>query len=168
MKIVTGYSVWIIPPRDIRRKLSQIMNRLSKEFKAPKITFPHVTLIEGLLGNEEELKEKAEKLARSMRPFRIRLTEIEKGKHFGNLVILAEGRGLENAYLKAEKIFGEGHVHKPFHLTLLLKDISQKQRQEILSKIGRKFDLEFEAKSLYLVPIGKRPERWLPVKRFKI
>ena len=161
MKIVTGYSIWIIPTGSIKRKLSKLMIELSKKFNAPKFSIPHVTLYENLHGNQSTLILKTKELAKSIKPFKLKLTQIDKGKNFRNLVILVKKT-------KAKKIFGVKPKRNEYipHLTLLLKDISQSEREEIIKNIGRNFDLEFEVKSIYLVPIGKNPLKWIPIKRF--
>ena len=169
MKIVTGHSIWIIPTGSIKRKLSKLMIELSKKFNAPKFSIPHVTLYENLHGNQSTLILKTKELAKSIKPFKLKLTQIDKGKNFRNLVILVKKtKELMNAYSKAKKIFGVKPKRNEYipHLTLLLKDISQSEREEIIKNIGRNFDLEFEVKSIYLVPIGKNPLKWIPIKRF--
>ena len=109
MKIVTGYSIWIVPTGNVKRKLSKLMAELSKKFDAPAFSTPHVTLYENLHGNKNELILKTKELAKSIKPFRIKLTRIDEGKNFDNLVILVrKTRELANAYLKAKKIFGIG------------------------------------------------------------
>jgi len=171
MKIITGYSIWIMPPGSIKRKLSKLMIELSKKFDAPKFSIPHVTLYENLHGNKNKLILKTKELANSIKPFKLKLTRIDDGKNFKSLVILVKRtRELMNAYFKAKKIFGVKPKKKEYipHLTLLLKDISQSQRKRIIENIGKNFDLEFEVKSIYLVPIGKNPLKWIPIKRFSL
>ena len=72
--------------------------------------------------------------------------------------------------LKPKRFFGVKPKRNEYipHLTLLLKDISQSEREEIIKNIGKNFDLEFEVKSIYLVPIGKNPLKWIPIKRFSL
>lgn len=145
MKPVTDYSIWLEPTGIVRAKLTCIISQLSDEFKAPKFPYPHVTLFQGLAGNKLDLI----------------------SKNFKNLVILIKNiNELRSVHLKARKIFCSGKIHPPFHLTLLWKEISKKQRKQIIAKIEKKFNLKFEAKTIYLVIIGNKPEKWIPIKRF--
>ena len=106
MKIVTGYSIWIMPSGSIKRKLSKLMIELSKKFNAPKFFLPHVTLYESLHGNKDKLILKTKELAKSVKPFKLKLTRIDDGKNFRNLVILVKKtKELMNAYFKAKEIF---------------------------------------------------------------
>ena len=171
MKIVTGYSIWIKPQGNIKRKLSKLMIKLSNKFDTPKFSTPHITLYENLQGDKNKLILKTKELAKSIKPFKLKLTQIDDGKNFKNLVILVKKtRELMNAYFKAKDIFGVKSKKKEYipHLTLLLKDISQSERKKIIEDIGKNFDLEFEVKSVYLVPIGKNPLKWIPIKRFNL
>ena len=169
MKIVKGYSVWLKPTGTIRKKLSRIMLKLSKELNAPRFVDPHITLYENLTGKKNDLIVKTSCLAKSLKPFTVKLTEIDTSKNFNNLVILVEKtKDIMNAYLKAKEIYKIKPKKRSYipHLTLLLKDITSKQRNEIITKIGKKFNLRFEVKTIYLVPIGNKPEKWIPIKRF--
>jgi 2'-5' RNA ligase len=169
MKIVKGYSIWLKPTGIVRAKLAGIISHLSDEFKAPKFTTPHITLYENLTGKENDLIVKTSRLAKSLKPFTVKLTKIDSGKNFNNLVLLVgKTREIMNAYLKAKEICKIKPKKKNYipHLTLLLKDITEKQRNEIIGKIGKEFNLEFKVKTIYLVPIGNKPENWIPIKRF--
>lgn len=171
MKTIMGYSIWIKPHRKIKKKLANLMLRLSKRFNASRFTTPHITLYEDLKGNREDLIQKTYILSRSITPFKVKLTKIDDGKNFNNLVILVKKTNeLIRAYKKAGMIFKIKPKKKEYipHLTLLLKDITDKQRKEIAKEIGRNFNMEFEVKSLYLVPIGKDPKKWIPIKRFNL
>lgn len=135
MKIVTGYSIWMIPKGNIRRRLSKLMLKLSGKFDMPKFSIPHVTLYENLHGDKNKLILKAKELAKSIKPFKLKLTQIDDGKNFKSLVILVKKtRELMNAYLKAREIFKVKQKKKKYipHLTLLLKDISQSERKKII------------------------------------
>ncbi|MCD6215931.1 MAG: 2'-5' RNA ligase family protein [Candidatus Aenigmarchaeota archaeon] len=171
MKIVTGYSIWIKPQGNIKRKLSKLMIKLSNKFDTPKFSTPHITLYENLQGDKNKLILETKELAKSIKPFKLKLTQIDDGKNFKNLVILVKKtRELRNAYFKAKDIFGVKPKKKEYipHLTLLLKDISQSERKKIIEDIGKNFNLEFEVRSIYLVPIGKNPLKWIPIKRFNL
>lgn len=171
MKVVTRYSVWIKPQGNIKRKLSKLMIKLSNKFDAPKFSTPHITLYENLQGDKNKLILKTKELAKSVRPFKLKLTQIDDGRNFKNLVILVKKtKELMDAYFKAKDIFGVKPKKKEYipHLTLLLKDISQSERKKIIEDIGENFNLEFEVKSIYLVPIGKNPLKWIPIKRFNL
>ena len=171
MKIVTGYSIWIIPPENIKRKLSKLMIKLSDRFDAPKFSTPHITLYENLQGDKNKLILKTKELAKSIKPFKLKLTQIDDGRNFRSLVILVKKtKELKDAYLKAKDVFGVKSKKKEYipHLTLLLKDISQSQRKKIIEDIGKNFNLEFEVKTIYFVPIGKDPLKWVPIRRFNL
>ena len=171
MKTETRYSIWIIPPENIKRKLSKLVIKLSDKFDAPRFSIPHITLYENLQGNKNKLILKTKELAKSIKPFKLKLTQIDDGKNFKSLVILVKRtKELRDTYLKAKDIFGVKPKKKEYipHLTLLLKDISQSERRKIMEDIGKKINLEFEVKSIYLVPIGKDPLKWIPIKRFNL
>lgn len=170
MKIVTGYSIWIKPQGNLKRKLTSLMLKLSRQYNTFPFFTPHITLYEDIHGRRENLIFKTSELAKNIKPFKIKLTKVDDSKKFNSLVILVKKeKKLMEAYRKAKKIF-KGKSCKKYipHLTLLLEDISKQERREIISKIGRKFNSEFEVKCIYLVPIGLNPKRWIPIKRFNL
>ena len=169
MKLVTGHSIWLMPGGDTYKKLAHIIAQLSQEFKTPQLE-PHVTLLEGLTDDSHVLASKASQLADILKPFTVKLREIDNSRSFDSVVVLVERtEDVTGARMKAEQIFNQKSA-KNFmpHLTLLRKEIAQEQSEGLTTRIGNVFPISFRVEVVQLVPIGDDIEKWKPIKEVKL
>lgn len=156
------YSLWLRPFGDIAFSIQQRINKLSDKYGTPSFE-PHVTLLSGLRYGETELIQLTETLAGALSPFDLLLTKAGyRDKFYQSLFVhIKKSDELMNAYRTALQLFGrkEDEEYIP-HLSLLYGDISQKEKERILSVMGREFHIRFEVHSLLLVKTEGKPDEW--------
>jgi len=171
MKKEKGYSIWLIPEGKIYQELFNLIKKLGKEHSSP-VFEPHVTLLNESFGRKKDLFTKAEKLASSIRPFKIELSSVGNLDEYNKcLFIKAEKtKELKEANLKAKEIFNHPKDKKYFpHLSLMYGNFPEKTKKEIIKEIGSKFNLKFLINSFYLVETSNdNIKNWKKVKEIKI
>lgn len=170
MSLPKLYSIWLIPSGDTYSVASKIISALSRRLDAPGFE-PHVTLINRLVGRQQDIASKAAALARSIAPFRVRLSTVEYLDHYSKcLFIRAKAtEGLVRANSMARDIFGRrGDPAFMPHMSLLYGFFPQKVKESIVKEIGPRLELEFEAERLHLFCITGSPGEWYGVGEFDI
>lgn len=164
------YSIWLMPSGDVYRRLSGIISRLSEGYSAPYFE-PHVTLLGGLAGREEEILSKASQLAARISPYEIRLNKVDfLDEYFRCLFIRAKAdEPVLSANLSARNAFNRQHdpTYMP-HLSLMYGNFSPEIKEEIIAEIGDEFNLKFGARSIYLFSTGNKVEEWHKIKEFAL
>jgi len=167
LKLNKRYSLWIIPPSDIYDKLKDIILRLSSKYSTPKFE-PHITLIGGLSGNEEEILAKVSGLSALLRPFSIKLSKVEYLDEYYRCLFLRteETDDLLNAHALAGKILNRIRDERYMpHLSLMYGKLPSKIKKEIKQEIGN-LDITFEVNSIYIISTDGEPESWQRIKEF--
>lgn len=165
-----GYSLDLAPSGEVRKKLAKIISSLAKKYRGP-IFKPHVTLIGEIELDEKQMFSATEKLAKSLRPFKIILGAVDgEDEYFRCLFVCAQKtRGLVEANNKAREVFKRKRDPKYMpHLSLFYGKLPQKTKEEITAKLGRKFDVTFEAKSIRLFLTEGEPKDWRKLKEFHL
>jgi 2'-5' RNA ligase len=168
MAVERSFSLWLVPSGDAYHALANLIIDLSNEYSSPRFT-PHVTLLGGLQGSEEEIRSRSVKLANKMRPYTITLTRLEyQDEYFRSLYIrVNETKQVVQANLQAREVFDRqmdpGYLP---HLSILYGNYSSAEKDEIIKKNGQKFTLSFKVKSLHLVDTSLRPESWVTTREF--
>lgn len=156
------YSLWLRPFGDIAFRIQQRINKLSDQYDTPSFE-PHVTLLSGLRYGETELIQLTETLAGALSPFELLLTKAGyRDKFYQSLFVhIKKSDELMNAYNTALQLFGR-EADEEFipHLSLMYGDLSQKEKERILSVMGREFHIRFEVHSLLLVKTEGKPDEW--------
>lgn len=156
------YSLWLRPLGDIAFRIQQRINKLSDQYDTPSFE-PHVTLLSGLRYGETELIQLTETLAGALSPFELLLTKAGyRNKFYQSLFVhIKKSDELMNAYNTALQLFGR-EADEEFipHLSLMYGDLSQKEKERILSVMGREFHIRFEVHSLLLVKTEGKPDEW--------
>ncbi len=164
------YSLWLMPSGIVYNKLSKMMSELSYKYATPHFE-PHVTLLGRLTGNEEEIISKASKLANCIRPYELRLNEVDfLDEYFRCLFIKAEAtEPVLSANSSARKIFNrkQDPEYMP-HLSLMYGNFSPEVKRRIVTEIGSDFNLKFDVMSIYLFSTGDNVEEWRKVKEFAL
>lgn len=161
------YSLWIMPAGDVYDRLKDIILRLSLKYSTPRFE-PHITLIGGLSGSEEEILSRISRLTASLRPFTVKLTKTEYLDEYYRCLFLRakETDDLLNAYALAGKIFDNLQEEKYMpHLSLMYGDFPAKIKEEIAMEIGN-LDIAFEVNSIHVIMTGDNPELWQRIKEF--
>lgn len=155
------YSLWFRPSGEIASSLKRRIRELSEEYNSPAFE-PHLTLLGGLKGDEEDLVQKTISLASLLKPFDIVLTKAGyRDRYFQSLFVhVQESEELKNARQKAEQLFGKSGGEYMPHLSLMYGDFTQEQKERILNRMGREFHMRFTADSLLLIQTQGEPDRW--------
>jgi 2'-5' RNA ligase len=162
------YSLWFMPTGDVFARLSEILQRLSARYGAPKFP-PHVTLLGGCVGPRCELIRKSAQVAAGIRPFTIRLGEIHcLDEYFRCLFVRAAlTRPLQNANLAARQAFDSRREPEFMpHLSLLYGNFPQCLKESAIAEIGPRLDVQFKVRTLHLYRTHGAPGQWLRVASF--
>jgi 2'-5' RNA ligase len=102
-----GVSLWLMPEGEARDRLAGLIARLSERFSTPAFP-PHVTLLPGIGGREDDLIAVSAALAADLPPFPVRLRGVEGcDEHFRCLFARAVAdRPLRAAHAAAARAFG--------------------------------------------------------------
>jgi hypothetical protein len=102
-----GVSLWLMPEDDARDQLAGLITRLSERFSTPPFP-PHVTLLPGIRGREDDLLAASAALATDLRPFPVRLGGVEgRDEPFRCLFVAAmPDEPLVAAHAAASRNFG--------------------------------------------------------------
>jgi 2'-5' RNA ligase len=165
-----NFSLWLMPPNDMSRRLKRSVLRLSKRFASP--TFePHVTLLGRLEGTETELRSKASILASRLKPVLIQLEEAGYlDEYFRCLFIrVAHSRSLLDAHQTAVEIFGADKQFRFMpHLSLVYADLNNDAKLRAAQDIGTSFQDRFQVMSLHLYSTTGSPGKWYCIDQFAL
>lgn len=163
-----SYALWLIPQGTLYEETEKIIAELAKEFSAPAF-HPHVTLLGGISGNEEEIVRLCSRLAKALRPFSIKLTTIDYLDDFYRCLYIRveESKVIKEANAKAKEILGQNAAcpYMP-HLSLLYGNLSPSTKERIISSLDEIFEREFSVDRFFLVSLAGEPEVWNAVKEF--
>jgi len=167
VKKAKGYSLWLMPPGGLRRKLAKTICRLAEECKGP-VFEPHVTLVGGIEKSEKEMVRKTAELAGKIRQFKITLGRTEGTGHYFRCLFAGayETSELMVANDKAREAFGKknGPRYKP-HLSLFYGKLPSGTKKEIACKYDFS-GAKFEVKRIRLMLTKGPPSNWKKVREF--
>jgi 2'-5' RNA ligase len=162
------YSLWLMPSGQVYRRLRGAILRLSRIYSTP-VFKPHVTLLGRIVGPQREVLAKCAQLVRGMRPLVVRLSSLDGfGEYYRCLFVRVAKTGpLRKAYRAARRIFNikKRPAYMP-HLSLMYGDFPPRLKAQIIRKLGGRFNLEFEVRSLHLYSTTGKPRAWRQVKAF--
>ena len=163
-----NHSLWIVPTGDVRDRLSLVLNRLSAHYGAP-VFPPHVTLLGSFVGPRSELIHRSAQVASALRPFVLRLNEIEfLDAYFRSLFVRAAlTELLRRAHRTACQAFGRRREPALMpHLSLLYGDFPPSLKEKMIAEIGPRLDIQFKVRSLHLYRTHGEPSHWRRVESF--
>ena len=162
------YSLWLMPRGDVYDGLARTLHKLSARYSAPEFA-PHVTLLGSIVAPRREAIRKSAALATLIRPFMIRLGDIDyRDEYFRCLFVRATiTQPLRKAHQIAQEVFGFRR-EAPFmpHLSLLYGNFSRSLKDEAIAELGPRVDLEFKVRSLHLYSTRGEPRGWRCVEKF--
>ena len=170
MRKMYSYSIWLMPAGKINQRLSKIILKLSGKYKSPKFK-PHVTLAGGFTGKKKDLLSKTEKLSKLIKPFTVKLTETSHlSEFYRSLFIHAEKTPeLMRAAVIARKLFSLPNDRKYIpHLSLIYGNFSREMKENIIKILGKKFNINFKVKSVYLGFNDERKKQWTIIRKFPL
>lgn len=165
----TKYALWIMPSKDVAKKFSRIILKISKEYKSTAFE-PHITLVIIKSINEEEAIEKSRALIESLKPFEVFLDEISfLDTYFRCLFVKAKKtKDLMEANKKAQKIFNVKDDYMP-HLSLMYGNFPEETKKKVIRQIGEKIEENFITKEIRLINCESPDTKdWHVVKKFRL
>jgi len=165
---VSRYALWLLLPPDAHARFQALIARFSERL-GTLLFEPHITLLGGLTGNEEELRRRTRVLAGALAPFEVRLLEAAWLDEFFRclFVEIALSRALREAHEAAKDAFDQ-RVEATFypHLSLVYGDLAERKKENIVDEIGRYFDETVRIEELALYETGG-PE-WRCIERCRL
>lgn len=146
-------AVWIRPNGDALERIHKTMRLAHKEAGGPQIA-PHITLLAGAETTRASAELKLKHLAQRIRPFKIRLGQIEwRADYFLSLYATVE---LTSELAAAQQAAYDAFDMKPAppyepHLSLAYGKLDEGVKKRIAEQAGGRLDVEFEVRALDLV-----------------
>jgi hypothetical protein len=157
-----SYYLWFKPSGTAYDILACTIRDLANQVGGP-VFEPHVSLIGGLEGTEEELIHQTEQFARQVEPFTIVLTEPSYGdEHFHCIFMLVEQTTpIMNAYALARDFFHKPNQAFVPHLSLAYGSYPDSQKRLIIGKLPPDVRACFDVSTLYLIRADSPdPKNW--------
>lgn len=163
-------SVWLVPLGDVCDQLAHLIMQLSQEYASPLFP-PHVTLLGGLSGAEQDIIARARQLAAQIEPFQAQLGSVDylDNYHRALFVRLQETGPLLAANRTAREIYNCHNEPRYMpHLSLLYGHFAPSVKQDIIARIGNRFDLCFQATRIELHSTLGDTKDWYSLGKFEL
>lgn len=162
-----GFSLWIVPEGEVRRRLAALIAELARRFGGP-VFDPHVTLLAGLPGPAASVIARAEDVMRVSNTFPVRFIGPELGDcYFRSLYLrVAPSPELLALHGAARDAFGRTE-EPPFfpHLSVLY---GAPPLPAEMDEVRPAVPDGFEARTVDLCSTEGEVERWHRVRRFRL
>ena len=168
------FSLWLLPQGETRRRLRRVIARLARRCGTMPFE-PHVTLLGGISLPRSLVIERMAALARSLRPFAVRLRGVgHEAAFFRCLYLRAAASGLRRARALAEQAFaegtipyGEGHQaaaravnrFRP-HLSLVYGRLPSPNRRTLAKECLEEINRTVTVRQIALVRTSGHPRTW--------
>lgn len=130
------YSVWAIPPEDVRERLKKVMLALRSEFGGPEFE-PHITVVGSISLTEDDALDKFRAACHGVKPYTATVEKVATGTFFYQCVFLLLHPTPEvvEASLHCTSHFGY-KTSTPYmpHLSLLYEDLSDEEKKKAQEK----------------------------------
>ncbi|KAL6992343.1 hypothetical protein U1Q18_010451 [Sarracenia purpurea var. burkii] len=130
------YSVWALPPEDVRERLKNLMTGLRSEFGGPEFE-PHVTVVGAISLTEEDAVDKFRSACRGVKAYTATVEKVATGTFFYQCVflLLQPTPEVMEASLHCTGHFGyrSSAPYMP-HLSLLYGDLSDEEKKKAQAK----------------------------------
>lgn len=163
MSSANKFALWLQFTGDPASNIQQRIRQLAEQYDAPDFE-PHITLLGGLTDtNQAELIEHTNTLAESLYPLKLKMTTADYLDTFFQCLFIhvEQSMALMHAREHAERIF-EKEPEEDYmpHISLLYSSIDRKEKERILTSLGREYQLSFRANRLSLVNTSGEVENW--------
>ncbi|DBA77639.1 TPA: hypothetical protein ACH3X1_009437 [Trebouxia sp. C0004] len=136
------YSIWLEPKGPLAAQLQKEIDYLADAYGGP--TFPpHVTLVGGVNGTEEQIVECAKGLADNLQPYRIKFNHPAYGGMYHQCVYMLchQDDAAMRAGQLSKETFSQGQTSSYMpHLSLLYSDIDEHVRKQALEVVKKRLN----------------------------
>lgn len=170
MARISGYSLWLMPGQELSDRLTRIISQLSRQYTGPPFS-PHVTLLGQVQGREEDVKKKTEEIAKTLRPYEIRLNGFDYfDEFFMALFIKAdETQAVMEAHALAGKFFPKENERSYMpHLSLFYGNLPVETKKSIIADLGEALAVSFKIRRIHLFSTSGEAEDWYEVASFPV
>jgi 2'-5' RNA ligase len=166
----TGCSLWLMPEGELRDRLGGWIDRLAARSGTERF-LPHLTLLAGLAGRDEELLDAARAAAGAVGCLRVRLNRVAgRDEHFRCLFLQAvHDEALAAAHAAAARAFGRPPLASFLpHLSLVYGRLAPVQKQTLAVEAGTLLPTEIEVRRLHLWRTDGRASDWRELAAFDL
>lgn len=164
------HSLWLVPEGDVQVSLASTIRELAERHGGPDFS-PHVTLLSGLVGAEDEILGLASQLAREIEIQRIEFEGLgAEDVYFRSLYLVARSTPeLTNANQRARRLFGIDPP-EPFrpHLSLIYGSYAADTKRAIADALTTRLPTACEAPILEVWRTDPPVERWQLTGRLRL
>ncbi|CAA3030180.1 cyclic phosphodiesterase-like [Olea europaea subsp. europaea] len=171
------YSVWALPPEDVRPRLKKLMNDLRSEFGGPEFE-PHVTVVGTISLTEREARDMFNKACEGLKAYNANVERVSTGTYFYQCVflLLQPTPEVMEASTHCTSHFGY-KTSTPYmpHLSLLYGDLTDEEKMKaqekanVLDKDIRNLSFQISLFALYKVDTkDKTCKSWEKVAECKL
>lgn len=169
MKLASSYYLWLMPEQKTFDRLHKIIQELSRRHGTP-LFEPHVTLVSGLRGSDEELMSAIEQFAGGVSPLATALDGMDYTHGFFTALFIRTEITPEFVELNTRarallKPFGQGS-YEP-HLSLLYGEITVEEKERIIEELNH-LPKSITLDRLQLVEGNQDVTRWRVVKEWPL
>lgn len=157
-----------MPTGDLYDELSQTIHHLGQLYETP-VLEPHVTLLGGVTGPEEEVTSKTKQLASQIAGYEIKLGWPDYLSEYFRCLFLRveEKKPVMEASHRARTVFDRhGDLRYFPHLSLMYGRLGPGVKQTIVPRIGDYFGKKFEVSSIHLFSTEGEPRDWYRIREF--
>ena len=163
-------SLWLMPDKETYFKLSQLIEDLSTVHHTP--TFePHVTLLSGIVDEDDIALEKTKQLAEKTGLLGGALTSIEYLEYYYRCLFFRtdDCEDIFDLRKEAEELFEHTNVN-PFipHVSFLYGALPVFKKEAIVAELGDRYFMQFNMQRLRLVRTELTPDHWKLVGEFEL
>jgi len=161
------YSLWLVPDSIAERQFAEAIDYLSERFPGPRFA-PHVTLLSGIQGSEEDLVAKSRELSNELTSFHAKATGLAmEPYYFRNFYLrLESSASFLLAYQRASQALSKtaGGDFKP-HFSLHYGTSSREECTSMGKEIHSQLPGSVMVDKLYLVHITLAVPNWRIISR---
>lgn len=162
MTNLARYALWLVPDEAASSQLQSVIDQLAAGYSGPGFS-PHMTLLDWVRGEEEELIEKTAALAAKLAPIEARATGFAGAPYYFRCFFapLESSSALRQAVGDAAHHFGTsaGMDHLP-HVSLLYGQIGREEKKKVPQQIGDKVPRQFMLDRLQLIRMSVSVSGW--------
>ncbi|CAK9152657.1 unnamed protein product [Ilex paraguariensis] len=130
------YSVWALPPEDLRPRLKKLMEGLRSEFGGPEFE-PHVTVVGAISLTEGDARDKFRKACEGLKAYSATVERVATGTFFYQCVFLLLDPTAEvvetSAHCSSHFGYKNSSPYMP-HLSLLYGDLTDEEKKNAQEK----------------------------------
>ncbi|XP_073006590.1 cyclic phosphodiesterase-like [Typha latifolia] len=131
------YSVWALPPEDVRARVKRVMSALRSEFGGPEFE-PHITVVGAIRLSPDNAIRMLRSASAALSSYTARVASVSRGGFFYQCVYLLIEPTPEVVETSAHCCNGFGYrsstAYMP-HLSLLYQDLTDEEKEKARSRV---------------------------------